>query len=188
MCIISRSSSTRHEIIRSHFRKRNDLWSTCSRIITFCLKILIFIISFKTIRRNRRSCNNKCVFKHNKKTQFNINVIREMYHVKKSHNNKHYRFHVYDVLFDQQIKTLHDEIWFESIIESYIDLNLYILRNRVKLISNLSKKMKIDQFKKNQKNWKKDVNFVTLIIDSRNQWICVWNSKFLQSIIKKIVF
>ncbi len=33
-----------------------------------------------------------------------------MYHVKKSHNNKHYRFHVYDVLFDQQIKTLHDEI------------------------------------------------------------------------------
>jgi hypothetical protein len=55
MCIIFRSFFTRHEIIRSRSRKRNDFWSTCSRIITFYLKFSIFIIFFKTTRRDQRS-------------------------------------------------------------------------------------------------------------------------------------
>jgi hypothetical protein len=137
MCTISRSFSIRLETTRSHFWRRKDLWSMRLRIITFFLKILIFIISLKMIRRNRRS-SNEWVFKHNKKTQFNINVIQEIYHVKKSHNCKYHRFYIYDDSFDRQIKTLHDEIWFESIIESHIDLDSHILRNRIEFISNLS--------------------------------------------------
>jgi hypothetical protein len=62
MCTISRSSSTRHETVRSHFRRRNDLWLMRSRIITFCLKISIFLISSEAIRRNRRSMQQRISF------------------------------------------------------------------------------------------------------------------------------
>jgi hypothetical protein len=62
MCTIFRSSFTRHETIRSHSRKRNDFCLMRSRIITFCLKILIFILSFKMIRRNRRSMQQRMSF------------------------------------------------------------------------------------------------------------------------------
>jgi hypothetical protein len=152
MCTIFRLFFTRHETVRSHFRKRKNFWSMRSRIITFCLKISIFIIFLKWFVEIDTICNNEWVFKHNKKTRFDINVIQEIYHAKKSHNNKHHRFHVYDNSFDRQIKTLHDEIWFKLIIESHIDLDLHILRNRVELISNLSKNVKIDRFEKDQKS------------------------------------
>jgi hypothetical protein len=48
MCTIFRLFFTRYEIFRSHSRKWNDFWSTRSRIILFCLKILIFIIFFQS--------------------------------------------------------------------------------------------------------------------------------------------
>jgi hypothetical protein len=108
--------------------------------------------------------------------------------MKKSHNNKHHRFHVYDDLFDRQIKTLHDEIWFESIIESYIDLDSHILRNRVEFISNFSKNVKIDRFRKNQKIEK---NASTLSCSSStreiDEYVCEIQ-EFLLSMMKKIVF
>ncbi len=97
--------------------------------------------------------------------------------MRKSHSSKHHRFHVYDDSFDRQIKTLHDEIWFKSIIESHIDLDSHILRNRIEFILNLSKNVKIDRSEKNQKSWKERVDSVTFVIDSRDRWVCVWNSK-----------
>ncbi len=123
------------------------------------------------------TCSNEWAFKHNKRTRFDIDVIQEIYHVKKSHNCKHHRFHVYDDSFDRQIKTLHDEIWFESVIESHIDLDSHILRNRVEFISNFSKNVKIDRLEKDQKSWKKRVDSVTFVINSRDRWIRVWDSK-----------
>jgi hypothetical protein len=62
MCTIFRSFFIRHETIRLHFRRRNDFWLMRSRIILFCLKILIFIISFKVTRRNRRSIRQRMSF------------------------------------------------------------------------------------------------------------------------------
>jgi hypothetical protein len=51
ICTIFRLFFTRHETIHLHSRKRNNFWSMRSRIITFCLKISIFIISFEMTRR-----------------------------------------------------------------------------------------------------------------------------------------
>ncbi len=123
------------------------------------------------------ACSSEWAFKHNKKARSDIDVIQEIYHVRKSHNCKHHRFHVYDDSFDRQIKTLHDEIWLESIIESHIDFDSHILRNRIELISNFSKSVKIDRFEKDQKSWKKRADSVTFVIDSRDRWIRVWNLK-----------
>ncbi len=123
------------------------------------------------------TCSSEWAFKHNKKARFNIDAFQEIYHARKSHNSKYHRFHVYDDSFDRQIETLHDEIWFESSIKSYFDLDSHTLRNRVEVISNFSKRIKIDRFEKNKKSLKERVDFVTLVIDSRNRWIRVWSSK-----------
>jgi hypothetical protein len=62
MCTIFRSSSTRHETVRSHSRRRKNHSSMRSRIITFCLKISIFIIFFEVTRRDRRSTQQRMSF------------------------------------------------------------------------------------------------------------------------------
>jgi DNA gyrase/topoisomerase IV subunit B len=107
--------------------------------------------------------------------------------MKKSHNNKHHRFHVYDDSSDRQIKTLHDEIWFESVIESHIDFDSRTLRNRIELISNFSKSVKIDRFRKDQKAEKNASIFSrSLSIREIDEYVCEIQ-KFLQSMMKKIV-